>query len=162
VEVVSDGKIDGLVPATTNIKNGCYDFFLNVDPIYDIRGELENVSYIEISLEIKGVGLKRALEEINTYIGKIKFEIQEADMTQKYNEAQLKAKQAQLEAKQAQLKENRIQLERNKDAFEKLQNRLFAIQESEQELQEHITNMQNSLSWRLTKPLRTIKYYFKR
>ncbi len=100
-----------LLPITLSSKKAGWDEFYNIDPIYEISGNIEEIKSFNIVLEIEGVHLKEAVQEQQANCWRLQKKNDE--ILQKSNEALGRLNESEIHRIEmiAQLNEKNIQLD---------------------------------------------------
>jgi len=178
INIVTDAQIDNIQPLNSTNKYsefGYYDEFLTLDPMYEITGNFENATYIEIDAEINLIRTIDYIDKSSSIIGEILYDnkalegeiilsrkqLIERDELLNNTKNQLLEVQNQLLEVQNQLLEVQNQLlEAQNQLLEaqnqrlETQNELHQIRIQLNQVQKAYDEISNSFSWRMTKPFR--------
>lgn len=142
-----------LIPLNSSGKQGDWVEFLNLDPTYEISCDnLTALNYIKVELEISGIKLKDAVAEL---LSKNWQEKEEKKEISKRQEIALWEQKCRDELNRKVLLENLNEARKQLINLEaELSEKLYAEEKELNECKKQISEMRNTFSWRITKPLR--------
>lgn len=152
LNIVTDAEIENIQPINSMneySRDDYFDEFLNTDPKYEITGNFENATYIEIEAEINLINTLDFLDGAYSTMGQILSDLNFARGELALNKSQLNHTQSQLMQAQCQLQQTQRQFEAISYQKQQMQNEL-------QQTQASLIEISNSFSWRITKPVRVI------
>lgn len=166
LDIKTDARINSIQPINSTkeySENEYFDEFLNTDPMYEITGDFENATYIEIEAEINLINNLDFIDRTCSIIGKVltdcyftkkelatirtQFEHIHNELLQTKNQFQIV-----LELKQ----ETENQLHHAEALLQQTQSQLQQTQSQLQQTQASLTEIVNSTCWKITKPIRFV------
>lgn len=160
-----------LTPVTLSCKDAEWDEFYNTDPIYEISGDVDKIEHFEVVLELEGIRLKTAVQKLQTDLW-ILQETNKQFLTHE-NEELIKLRETenqinttnlklyeminQLNEKNQWIERSRFELQQSQDSLVQSRSLLEQKEKDVMRLESEIFKIQNSISWKITKPFRLIK-----
>ena len=155
LDIKTDAVITSIIPINSNSNPDGFDEFFNTDPIYELKGDFGGFEYFEIEFEIEIITYEALLIKLEEQLTINKQIIEFEEIASKANE---KVQNLVLQIEQEKIKYNEL------EAVLKQINRERTKQFEEQQikyhaLENHLEKVEDSIYWRMTKPLRRLFSY---
>jgi len=148
LHIETDAEIENIQPINssgnyTEDKN--FDEFLNLDPMYEITGDFNNATYIEIEAEIKLINVLKFYDRAGTVNEKAICDVKTSNKELKLVKEQLRVNKEQLEQAESQLQLKQSQLQLTEGELQYTQSELHQTQNELHQTQNELHQTQNEL-----------------